>query len=36
MIQGHRRIDGKDTTPDGFPFPLTGKPLTKTPVVVKK
>lgn len=23
-------------TPDGYPLPLTGKPITKTPVVVKK
>ena len=36
MIQGHRRLDGVDQTPDGFPLPLTGKPLTKTPVVVKQ
>ena len=31
MIQGHRRISGPTETPDGFPLPLTGKPLTKTP-----
>ena len=24
------------TTKNGYPFPLTGKPITKTPVVVKK
>jgi len=36
MIQGHRRISGPTETPDGFPLPLTGRPLTKTPVVVKK
>jgi ribonuclease Z len=36
MIQGHRRISGPTETPDGFPLPLTGKPLTKTPVIVKK
>ena len=37
MIQGHRRLgDGPTETPDGFPLPITGKPLTQTPVVVKK
>jgi ribonuclease Z len=36
VIQGIRRIDGKAETPAGYPFPLTSKPLTKTPVVVKK
>jgi ribonuclease Z len=36
MIQGHRRISGPTETPDGFPLPLTGRPLTKTPIVVKK
>lgn len=36
MIQGYRRLDGPFTTPDVFPLPLSGKPLTKTPVVVKK
>ena len=36
MIQGIRRIEGKDTTPGGYPLPLTGKPLTETPVVVKQ
>lgn len=36
MIQGNRRFDGKETTPDGFPLPLTNKPLTKHSVVVKK
>ena len=36
MIQGHRRIDGKAITPDGYPYPITGKPITKTPVVVKR
>ena len=36
MIQGHRRIDGKAITSDGYPYPISGKPLTKTPVVVKQ
>jgi hypothetical protein len=37
MIQGHRRlVDGPTETPDGFPLPITGSPLTKTPVVVKQ
>ncbi len=36
MIQGHRRLSGPTETPDGFPLPLTGRPLTKTPVVVKQ
>ena len=36
MIEGYRRISGPDTTPDGYPLPLTGKPLTKHNVVVKK
>jgi ribonuclease Z len=37
MIQGHRRLgDGPTETPDGFPLPITGSPLTKTPVVVKQ
>lgn len=36
MIQGYRRISGPTETPDGFPLPLSGKPLTKTPVVIKK
>ena len=36
MIQGHRRITGPTDTPDGYPLPLTGRPLTKDPVVVKK
>ena len=36
MIQGHRRISGPTDTPDGYPLPLTGRPLTKDPVVVKK
>ena len=36
MIQGIRRIDGKTDTPAGYPFPITGRPITKTPVVVKK
>ena len=36
MIEGYRRISGPETTPDGYPLPLTGKPLTKHPVVVKK
>jgi len=32
MIQGHRRLgDGPTETPDGFPLPLTGRPLTQTP-----
>lgn len=36
MIQGYRRLEGPYTTPDGFPLPLSGKPLTKTPIVIKK
>jgi hypothetical protein len=36
MILGFRRLDGKDPTPGGYPLPLTGKPLTETPVVVKQ
>ena len=36
MIEGYRRISGPDTTSDGYPLPLTGKPLTKHNVVVKK
>jgi hypothetical protein len=36
MIQGHRRLSGPTETPDGFPLPLTSRPLTKTPVVVKQ
>jgi ribonuclease Z len=36
MIQGYRRTDGSTETPGGHPLPLTGKPLTETPVVVKK
>jgi len=36
MIQGHRRLSGPIDTPDGYPLPLTGRALTKTPVVVKK
>ena len=36
MIQGIRRIDGKAITPDGYPYPITGKPITTTPVVVKQ
>ena len=36
MIQGHRRLDGSDKTLGGYPLPLTGKPLTKTLVVVKQ
>ena len=36
MIQGIRRIDGKVDTPAGYPMPITGRPITKTPVVVKK
>ena len=35
MIQGIRRTDGSTQTPGGHPLPLTGKPLTETPVVVK-
>jgi hypothetical protein len=35
MIQGYRRTDGGTQTPGGQPLPLTGKPLTETPVVVK-
>ncbi len=36
MIQGIRRTDGKVDTPAGYPMPITGRPITKTPVVVKK
>ena len=36
MIQCYTREDGKTETPGGLPLPLTGKPITKTPVVVKK
>lgn len=36
MIQGIRRTDGGTQTSGGHPLPLTGKPLTETPVVVKK
>ena len=36
MIQGIRRTDGSTQTPGGHPLPLTGKPLTETPVVVVK
>jgi ribonuclease Z len=36
MIQGIRRTDGSTETPGGHPLPLIGKPLTETPVVVKK
>jgi ribonuclease Z len=36
MIQGYRRTDGSTQTPGGHPLPLTGKPLTETPVVVKQ
>jgi len=35
MIIGQRHIEGKTTTQGGYPLPLTGKPLTKTPVVAK-
>lgn len=36
MIQGHRRLTGPSETADGYPLPLTGKPLTKHSVVVKQ
>jgi ribonuclease Z len=36
MIIGQRRIEGKDTTPGGYPLPLSGKALTDTPVVRKQ
>ena len=36
MIEGYRRISGPEVAPDGYPLPLTFKPLTKHPVVVKK
>jgi len=37
LIVGRRRIDGTTIeTPGGRPLPLTGRPLTDTPVVVKK
>ena len=35
MIIGQRHIESKTTTQGGYPLPLTGKPLTKTPVVAK-
>jgi len=36
MIEGYRRISGPDVTPNGYPLPLTGKPLTKIPVIRKQ
>jgi hypothetical protein len=36
MIVGQRQLDGVSDTPGGRPLPLTGRPLTDTPVVVKK
>ena len=36
MIQGYRLAEGKPTTPDGYPLPLTGNPPTETPLVVKQ
>jgi hypothetical protein len=36
VIVGQRRIEGATTvTPGARPLPLTGRPLTDTPVVVK-
>lgn len=35
-IQGYRRLEGPDMTSDGYPLPLTGKPITKFPIVVKQ
>ena len=37
VIVGQRRIEGATIeTPGGRPLPLTGRPLTDTPVVAKK
>ncbi len=36
MIFGKRVIEGKTTTPGGYPLPLSGKALTKTPVVPRQ
>lgn len=36
MIIGQRRADGATETSGGRPLPLTGQPLTDTPVVVKE
>jgi ribonuclease Z len=36
MIVGKRVIEGKTTTPGGFPLPLSGKALTDTAVVVRQ
>lgn len=35
MIVGRRRVEGPAETAGGRPLPLTGRPLTDTPVVVK-
>ena len=35
MILGKRVVEGQTTTPGGYPLPLSGKALTKTPVVVR-
>ena len=32
-IAGYARAEGSGATPDGYPLPLTGRPLTKEPVV---
>lgn len=36
MIIAKRVLDEKTTTPGGYPLPLSGKALTKTPVVVRR
>ena len=36
MIIGKRVLEDRATTPGGYPLPLSGKALTKTPVVVRQ
>jgi ribonuclease Z len=36
MIQGQRVVDGPTETPGGLPLPVTGRPLTSEPVVVRQ
>ena len=36
MIIGKRVLEGKNTTPGGYPLPLSGKALTKTPVIIRQ
>ena len=36
MIEGFRKVEGPMDTPNGYPLPLTYRPLTKHPVVVKQ